>query len=418
VRKLRLNIILLLGLVAIIGILAVQLFLLRSAYKDQGTRFAQQVQVTLLKVVDRLYEFSDHEFPLQNPVKKITNDYYIVNVNNDFDPSLLEYCLRKEFEEAQLLVDFEYAVYKCASDEMVLGNYVSFNRNETRKTNFHFLKDKNLVYYFALRFPDQLPVYFTHLWLYIILAGILVVILIIYLYSVFTILQQKRYTELQKDFINNMTHEFKTPLSSMLIAARYLHKQPTVAADDRMSQYSKIIIDQSIKLNAHIEKILDIAKRDHSPMLLEMEEIHLVPLLKEVCENLQLKTPFRYKIIASNLDCTIRADKFHLTNLVFNAIDNSVKYADKEPYIELKVEQLKGNLKLDISDNGIGIPTENLELVFEKFYRVKRDNSSHRNGFGLGLYYVRKICQMHKWKVELFNNQGPGVTLSLLIPHV
>ena len=123
----KLNSVIVLGLVAIIGILVVQLLWTKEAFNNEGKKFNQTVHITLLHVVDRLYKLNNNEFPLKNPIHQVSNDYYIVNVNNDFEAEVLEYCLKTEFEKSNLLTDFEYAIYKCESDEMVYGNYVSFN---------------------------------------------------------------------------------------------------------------------------------------------------------------------------------------------------------------------------------------------------------------------------------------------------
>lgn len=416
-RTNKLNLVLVLGLVAIVGILVVQILWTKEAFNTEGKKFSQKVHVTLLRVVDRLYKYNNNEFPLQNPINKVSNDYYIVNVNNDFDANLLEFCLRTEFERADLITDFEYAIYKCESDEMVYGNYVSFQDKRTKRSNFHFPKQKNLVYYFAIRFPHERGYLLSTLRFWLVTSLILVVILLIYVYSIFTILQQKKYSELQKDFINNMTHEFKTPLSSILIAANYLAKQSSIQEDEKLRIYNGIIIDQSTKLNAHIEKILDVARSDKEPLELKSEPVKVRTLLQHVAESFRLKYPeARISIDAGESDPVIQADLFHLTNVFYNLLDNSVKYCDEQPDIRIRLNQEKEVWCLSVTDNGIGVNTKDLALMFEKFYRGSTKRSREVRGFGLGLYYVRKVIQLHRWKIQALQNPEKGLTISLVIP--
>lgn len=413
----RLNIIIVIGLIAIVGILVVQLLWTRQAFNTEEKKFSQKVHVTLLQVVNKLYEYSRNEYPLKNPINKVSNDYYVVNVNNDFEAEILEYCLRTEFEKANLLTDFEYAIYKCESDEMVYGNYVSFTNKSEKKRSVYFPKHENLVYYFAIRFPNENSYLFSSLKLWFILSLVLVVILLIYVYSIFTIIQQRKYSELQKDFINNMTHEFKTPLSSILIAGNFLVKHEKIKSDEKLEKYTEIIINQSNKLNNHIEKILNIAKSDNAPLSLDLTEISLVNTLLNAVESIKLKHPDVEIILEKDQDdYLMKADEFHFSNLIYNLIDNSIKYCEVSPTIVIRIKTTSESISLEFSDNGIGIPAKKLPYIFDKFYRVPGKKSNEVNGFGLGLYYVKKICLLLKWKISARNNDEKGVTMTILIP--
>jgi two-component system, OmpR family, phosphate regulon sensor histidine kinase PhoR len=413
----RLNFVLVLGLIAIIGILIVQLLWTKQAFNMEGKKFSQKVHITLLQVVDKLYHYNNNVFPLKNPINKVSNDYYIVNVNNDFDADILEYCLKTEFERSNLLTDFEYAIYQCESDEMVYGNYISLSDKERKKSAFHFPKQKNLVYYFAVRFPNESTYLLSSMKFWMVLSFILILILLIYVYSIFTILHQKKYSELQKDFINNMTHEFKTPLSSILIASNYLIKQEGIKNNEKLEKYTHIIIDQSNKLNNHVGKLLNIARSDNSPLELDKQRVELMALLVKVTDNILLNNPELTVSIESSLnEVNVVADEFHLTNLVYNLIDNAVKYGTLKPALRIIVKENKDKLTLDFSDNGMGVQKKNLSFIFDKFYRVPGKRSNEVNGFGLGLYYVKKICLLHNWEINALTNLPNGLTISLLIP--
>ncbi len=411
----KLNIIIVLGLIAIIGILIAQLLWTKQAFSLEEKKFTQKTHVALLEVAKKLYEGTNHELPSENPVKKISNDYYIVNIENDFDPEILEFYLKTEFIKRSIATDFEYAMYNCQSDEMVYGNYISSSENAKKKTSVYFPKHKNLIYYFAIRFPNESGFLLNSLKFWFILSIGLILILLVYVYSIFTILQQKKYSELQRDFINNMTHEFKTPLSSILIASNYLKNQNEILQDEKLSNYTEIIINQSNKLNNHIEKVLTIAKTDSSEMILDKQKVHIIPIINDVIENIKLKYNNIKIDIDIDFDIEIELDIFHFTNLVYNLLDNSIKYCDSKPEITFKISKNNANTILEFVDNGIGIFEENIKHIFDKFYRIKSIKSNDVNGFGLGLYYVKKICDLHKWKISVKNNAKQGITISITI---
>nr|WP_315156546.1 HAMP domain-containing sensor histidine kinase [uncultured Flavobacterium sp.] len=414
----KLNSSILIGLIAIIGILVAQLFWTKEAFTIEEKKFSQRAHIALLEVVKKLYVGTNHELPGKNPVQKISNDYYIVNVDNDFEPEILEFYLISEFRKMNITTDFEYAMYNCQSDEMVYGNYISLSEKKQTKHSVHFPKHKNFVYYFAIRFPNETGYLFSSLRFWFVLSIALIIILLVYVYSIFTLLQQKKYSDLQRDFINNMTHEFKTPLSSILIASNYLSRQNPIQQDEKLEKYTHIIIDQSNKLNQHIEKILSVAKSDNTPLVLDKKQLDILPILESVIENSKLKHPeIQIDIQTDLVSVTIEADEFHFTNLVYNLLDNAIKYSDNKPKINIAVAKTGKYLQFDFIDNGIGMDSKNIPFVFDKFYRIPSQKSNEVTGFGLGLYYSKKVCDLHNWKISVKCNPEKGCTFSLLIPQ-
>jgi two-component system, OmpR family, phosphate regulon sensor histidine kinase PhoR len=418
VKLTKLNSSILIGLIAIIGILIAQLLWTKEAFTIEEKKFSQKAHVALLEVAKKLYQGTNQELPGKNPVRKISNDYYIVNIDNDFEPEILEFYLISEFKKMNIATDFEYAMYNCQSDEMVYGNYISLSEKKQTKHSVHFPKHKNLVYYFAVRFPHETGHLFSSLRFWFVLSIALIIILLVYVYSIFTLLQQKKYSDLQRDFINNMTHEFKTPLSSILIASNYLIRQNPILQDEKLEKYTHIIIDQSNKLNQHIEKILAVAKSDNAPLELNKIQLNVIPILESVIENIKLKHPETQIEIKTDLESVaIEADEFHFTNLVYNLLDNAIKYCENKPEISIAIAKVGKYLQLNFTDNGIGISSKNIPFVFDKFYRIPNQKSNEVNGFGLGLYYVKKICDLHHWKIIVKCNPEKGCTFSLLIPQ-
>jgi len=410
----KLNIIITLGFVAIIGILITQLLWTRQAYNLEDQKFNQKVNIALLEVVEKM-SGGKTSFT-ENPVQNISNDYYVVNINNEFHPAVLEHYLKTEFTRFQINTNYVYALYNCHSDKMVYGKYISKNQEEPSEKVIKFPKHKNLVYYFSIRFPDKTTYLISSLRFWYLLTFALIIILLVYVYSIYTIIQQKKFSELQRDFINNMTHEFKTPLSSILLASEALTKQEIIKGNPKLQTYTSIITDQSHKLNNHIEKILNIAKNDASGLSLKPQRIILLPFIQEIVDTVKHKN--ENLSIEINIDSAISviADEFHFTNIIYNILDNSIKYCDINPVITISSNKDSKGLYLKFKDNGIGIPAKNIPHIFDKFYRVNTKKSDGVNGFGLGLFYVKKIVQQHNWKISVENNIDKGITTTLFLP--
>lgn len=413
----KLNLIIAVGLLAIVGVLGMQLMMLSRAYDFEKKEFDEKIHFALQDVVQKIYKDNNTDLPITNQVKKVTDDYYIVNVDDVFDDQVLEFYLKSEFQKVKLDIDFEYAIYDCASDQMVYGSYFSSGSNPKENCESCFEKGDGLVYYFAVRFPQLKYSLIGSLGQYWILTGILILVLVIYVYSVWLLLQQRKYAELQTDFINNMTHEFKTPLASILIASNYTQQQPEIKNNPKLSKYTQIIIQQSQKLNQHIERILMVAKGESQWIHLDKQKVNLTEVLQLVVENVQLKTKDAATIsIQIPQELFVKADAFHIYNIIFNLIENAVKYSGDSPHVVVESELKTSHLHLKIRDNGPGIEHKHLDNVFDKFYRVPRKDHKDIAGFGIGLSYVKKIIDLHQWKIQLQNLSPSGLEVTLIIP--
>ncbi|PZU26681.1 MAG: sensor histidine kinase, partial [Chryseobacterium sp.] len=370
--------------------------------------------IALLEVVEKL-SGGKTSFA-ENPVQNISNDYYVVNINNEFHPAVLEHYLKTEFTRFQINTNYVYALYNCHSDKMMYGKFISKNQEPPNYKVIQFPKHKNLVYYFSIRFPDKTTYLISSLRFWYLLTFALIIILLVYVYSIYTIIQQKKFSELQRDFINNMTHEFKTPLSSILLASEALTKQDQVKENPKLQTYTSIITDQSHKLNSHIEKILNIAKNDASGLSLKPQRIILLAFIQEIVNTVKQKNENISIEINIDSDISVIADEFHFSNIIYNILDNSIKYCETTPIITISSFKDSKGLYLKFKDNGMGIPAKNIPHIFDKFYRVNTSKSDEVNGFGLGLFYVKKVVKQHNWKISVENNSDKGITITLFLP--
>jgi two-component system phosphate regulon sensor histidine kinase PhoR len=247
------------------------------------------------------------------------------------------------------------------------------------------------------------------------------VLLVTFIFTIYLIFRQKKLSEIKNDFINNMTHEFKTPISTISLAAQML-KDPAVAKSPQMFQHiSGVINDETKRLRFQVEKVLQMSMFEHQKATLKRKEINANELISGVIHTFALKVEKYNGKITSELqaeDPIIFVDEMHFTNVIFNLMDNAVKYKKPDEEINLHVKTWNENDKLHISiqDNGIGIKKEDLKKIFDKFYRVHTGNLHDVKGFGLGLAYVKKVVDDHKGTIRAESEPGVGTKFIIVLP--
>lgn len=404
------------GAFLVTGIIIIQAYTAVNNWRLQDLEFNQNVHIALRKVAEKIANFNGSKLPKQNLIQRRASNYYTVNVNDDIDANVLEDFLIREFEAQSLNTDFEYAVYDCSSDEMVYGNYCDIGERGLDEVNEGILpKFKDLDYYFGVKFPSRRAFLVQSIWQSILFSAITFLALGFFIYTSIIILKQKKLSEMQRDFINNMTHEFKTPISSMKIAADVLSNNQYVKNDPRLHNYVEIIKKQNVRLNEQVEKVLDIARIEKDALKLNIEPVNLTSYLDEISNSFipkVLELEGQLDLNLPNEECIINADKLHLGNVFYNIIDNAIKYNTNKPNIKITLE--KGACpSVCIEDNGIGISDEHMSNLFDKFYRVPTGNLHEVKGFGLGLYYVKKIADAHGWKIKVQSKENDGTTFTI-----
>lgn len=407
-----------LGSIAIAGIISVQIYWINQALNLQQKQFQEDVFISLKRVAERISEYNQMDFPVANPVKQISSDYYIVNIREVIDANILQLYLRNEFINMNIQTDYEYAIYDCTSERMVYGEYVSFKENQSKISTGDLPKYDEFTYYFGVNFPKQTSYLMAGNKLWVFFSFLLLLTVLFFVYALNIILRQKRLSELQKDFINNMTHEFKTPISTINIASDALLQDNSVSSDKSLINYTQIIKEQNERLNRQVEKVLQIAEIERKEIELKYEEVSLHTQINSIAKSVELKLKNRDGKIEINLNAVndvLFCDKLHLTNILYNIIDNSLKYTQLKPTIKIETSELERFLYLSISDNGTGIPQEHLHEVKNKFFRVPTGRVHNVKGFGLGLYYVDQICEAHNWEWDIESKLGEGTTILLKI---
>jgi len=408
-----------LGAIAIISIIAIQSYWVLKTWDLKEQEFHHSVNIALRKVAENLSELNESVLPLKNLVTRLSSNYYVVNMEDVIDAGQLEFFLQKEFEALALNIDFEYAIFDCSSDEMVYGNYCTYSVEPKDNVELGKLpKYDQFTYYFGVKFPARSSYLLGEMQLSILFTIMLFITILFFAYAMFVILRQRRLSQMQKDFINNMTHEFKTPISTIKISADVFLNNKSIQKDSRLMQYANIIKEQNQRLNDQVEKVLQLAKIERDSFKLNIEKVDLNELLISTLQSVELKVAEKEGVLRNNLKANkpvIHADKLHLSNIIYNLLDNAVKYRQEKPEISVETSDFGDKILLKVIDKGIGIPKEDQSKVFDKFYRIPTGNIHNVKGFGLGLFYVKKICDAHDWKINLESEPDKGTAISILM---
>lgn len=248
------------------------------------------------------------------------------------------------------------------------------------------------------------------------------VVLIVFLYTIIVAFRQKKITEMKNDFINNMTHEFKTPISTISLAAQMLNDQSVRKSPETLQHISNVINDETKRLRFQVEKVLQMSMFDKKKGTLRMQDVDANLVISNVVNTFRLKVEKYGGRIDSNFDAVdaiVNVDEMHFTNVIFNLLDNAFKYRNENRPLLLSVSThdiSNQRLEIVIADNGIGIRKEDLKKIFEKFYRVSTGNRHDVKGFGLGLAYVHKMVTLMGGEIKAESELGRGTRFVITLP--
>ncbi len=405
------------GAITLTGLFGIQFYLLKTAFDHRQKVFESSVQIALIQVISRLQNYDFSKMPQASPVIKKSSNYYIVDANQEFECEILEFYLKSEFKRAGIKTDFEYAIYDCFSDEMVYGNYISFKNNGYKNTApSEFPKHQDFVYYFAVLFPTVKADIVGSLKIWFIFALISLCVLVFMIYAVWIILGQKRFSELQRTFVNTVSHEFRTPISANSVAIEYLQQNNIIKNDKRLTKYIELIHLQNTRLTNLIDRLLNLSKSKNSEFDLNYEPVNIADLCKDVISVHQSNNSnVTFNTLFPSQPVIVDSDKFHCGNILHVLIDNAIKYSGKSPVIDINVESNSKAMFLRIKDNGPGIPQKYRKKVFQQFYRIPTGNVHNVKGFGIGLYYVKLLSKKMKWKIRI-DDETKGTKFIIKIP--
>ncbi len=346
------------------------------------------------------------------------------SMKNRIDKNQLETLLRSELKDIGVNLSYEYAVVDKQKNEFLFANYSPEDEKNVLASDFSVKLFPNDIsgkeHFLTVYFPKQTSFLIKKVWLNM-MSSILLVLLIIFLFAfaIFAILRQKKVSEIKNDFINNMTHEFKTPISTVSLACEALQDNEIKKNKNFINNYVRIIQDENNRLRRQVDKVLQMATLDKKEFKLKFDKLDVHQVIDKAINHINLQVERKggkiaKKLIADNHE--IITDEVHLTNIIYNLLDNANKYSKINPEINIETEDHHQGILIRIKDNGIGMSEEVLNKIFEKFYRVPTGNLHDVKGFGLGLAYVKTMLMALGGQIKVKSTTGIGTIFEIILP--
>lgn len=410
---------------SVLGIIFIQISWISDAIKLRQNQRKQDIEYALNQIKEmawRSYLIKSGNIGYLDEESKMyyLQDFTVQMLSNDemkmiIDTSLRKYNIKERYEYGVTNI-FQVPVKSSASfhtDDISNSNSVSLTPDPDRSRNpevFHLYinEDKNYI----LRKMG-----------WMIAASIVFTSIIIsaFALTVRTLFNQKKLSEIKSDFINNMTHELKTPLATISLAIDALTNEKVIHDSDKVRYYSSMIKDENKRMNKQVEKILQAARIEKQDIKLNLQRLNAHDIINKVADNLALQIQEKNGTLSLTLNAdkhVIEADEVHFSNIIFNLLDNAIKYSNDNLHIDVSTSVANGMLAIKIKDNGIGMNRETQARVFEKFYRAHTGNIHNVKGFGLGLSYVKATVEAHHGKVTVDSTLGKGSTFIVMLPLV
>ena len=342
----------------------------------------------------------------------------------------LDTLLRQALVERGITIPFGYGVRTRQQPQFLFTSLNTdarqFGQNSYKAALFpnNLMETGNYVY---VQFPTQQQFILQQLGFTFAASVVLILIILACFYiAISTIVKQKKLADIKNDFINNMTHEFKTPISTISLAVEMAEgvetNQPGIQPSDRerLSRYMGIIRDETRRLGSHVEKVLQIALLDRGAIDLKITSVNVHDVIEKVFNNIGLQIEQRGGELDLAFDADreiVDADELHLTNILTNLVDNAIKYSPNAPHITIQTRSLPDAISITVADEGLGMTKDQLTRIFEKFYRVPTGNRHDVKGFGLGLSYVKKMVEQHHGQIHVTSQPGRGSSFEIIIPY-
>ncbi len=375
--------------------------------------------------IKQVKEYVDATSQNKDVFKDLYTEYQQVHVplSERIHPITLDSILRNELHTQSIFSNYEFKVTSVKQDSVIFtrasnrSEFLPYNSYKTPLFPKDMIRDSGIL---LVTFPDKNNIILANLTAMMGLSGgLLLVLIFCFGYTIHSILKQKKLSEMKTDFINNMTHEFKTPVATIMIASEALKDPELVADKNRVDKLAGIIYDENVRLGNHIERVLNIAKIDKGDLKLERKEVEINDLLAAIIDSMALQLQKRNASVDLQLNAqraTVLGDELHLSNVIFNLLDNANKYSKGDPEIQISTFNSGNNLIIKVADKGIGMNRDQLSKIFEQFYRIPTGNLHDVKGFGLGLSYVNNIIKRLNGTIRVKSEKDKGSEFEITIP--
>lgn len=339
------------------------------------------------------------------------------------DMQFLQDKLNQKLSAQSIHLDYQFGVSVPGDTLLVIRSDVDQNQlyySEYRESLF----SGNVMskpFMLHIYFPKKISFLLQNMWIRLFTSvAFILIIIFAFSFTVWTIFRQKKISDMKTDFINNMTHEFKTPLTTISLAGQALQDPDVIKDDLRLQRFSGMILDESSKLSNQVEKILQMSLLDQKDFDLKISEVDVHESIEDIRESTNLRLSGDKEYVRSNLEASafvVEGDPVHIGNIIDNLVDNAVKYSDKEPDVTITTRDQKDGINIIVQDRGIGMSKDTQKRIFEKFYRLPTGNVHNVKGFGLGLSYVKMMVDAHHGDISVESELGKGSTFTVFIPY-
>lgn len=426
-------------LLSLFGLIFFQVLWLTTARKTKEKQLRDNISLAANEAAEKLMEEkmgflpsskkSDLLFPNDKMKVELLRPSVMLRYSKEEISAIIRKAMDKHFLED---VPFEFAVFdnSITGDQMQSEHFFKYYLDTANNTNFALplqppsgsnLENLTKEEFLVLIIPHQKAIIFKEIFWFII-GTILFTIIITtaFFLTIRALLRQKKLSEIKSDFINNMTHEFKTPLATISLAVDALKNEKVIADREKTNYFTGIIKEENKRMNKQVETILQAALLDKQEVQLNLRKLSAHEMIRSALNNITLPVEERNGKIEVKLDAQremIMADEVHFTSLINNLLDNAVKYSKEENLlIKLDTSNTGNQIRIRIEDNGIGMSKETLSRIFEKFYRAHTGNIHNVKGFGLGLSYVKTMVEAHKGTIKPESTLGKGSIFIITIP--
>jgi signal transduction histidine kinase len=448
----KLNIPLLIGisLLAVVLLLGIQWYLISTTFKYQNATFEDELALAVKDIMDPFYVTDERFRVLFDFSEKLSKTYKAKEeyTGRDFLNDFVAGMETKDFYESWLREELPQKGFSKNFDHAAILTYMGLNENGEPINTFLFdtvMMDYKIsgelmnldsaipVHSFTqsqqdyligmtifLDIPERRQIVFQRMTLLLILAGISILgVVAIFLYTLRSLIRQKRLSDLKTDFINNITHEFKTPLATIHLATENLRNPKIQSKPAGIASLLDVILRQKNRLQLLLDQVIEtrLASRD---LQLNKEKIEIHEFLENRISDFKMKLGDSEVELISDLskkEVTLEIDTFHFTTVLFNLLDNAVKYGKENPRIQIRTKVLSKEIFIEIEDNGIGIDAKSQSHIFDKFFRVSSGNIHNVKGLGLGLFYVKQIVTAHGGDILVKSKLGDGTCFTIILPR-
>jgi two-component system, OmpR family, phosphate regulon sensor histidine kinase PhoR len=407
--------------ISLVGIVLTQLYWVKKSVNLKEEQFDNGIRIAVKSVLNQLLNFKNDTI-FQHHLSELSCRKPKLEISDVILPAMLDSLLQEELGTMYINDKYYYCIYNKNNNKIYYGKYEG---EEDKLLNSPFQFSVSNIYqpgdyFLSIYFPAKTSIILRQLEFFLLISIFFIVIVIIsFSYVLYVILRQKKVSEMKTDFINNLTHEFKTPIATSSLAAEMLLRPEVETNKTRIKKYAQVILDENQRLQGQVEQVLQIATLDKGQLKLKLKYINIHELLNSVIDSSELRLKENKIKLTTSFDAkqsSIVADRYYILNVLYNLLDNAIKYTPVDPVIHIKTWNVKGGIKIRIEDNGIGINPEHHNNIFKNLFRVPTGNIHEVRGFGLGLYYAKIIIERHNGRIEVDSEQGKGSIFDVYLP--